>query len=515
MQAKLPLPFFLVSLSVFIIAFTALFVSQVHATSTTSITITSFPSTGSVYVTVDGYALATPATFTWNVGDTHTIAANSPVTIAPDQSRYIYSGWSDGGEQSHTIIVASQATTYTANFQLQYHLSVSGGNGISYSNPQPGNWYDSGTSTTVSSNWLQSVQGNTTGLVGSWHFDEGTGTRAYDSSGNGNNGTIYGVAWVAGKCGNALSFDGIDDNVALSNQVTGILTATAWVYKNDTSAAVVLGKSSSHPYCTIFNFWSSNTLIYVGDGVSAEYGFEVSAFNFVNQWHFLAVTLSGTTMTLFVDGQSVGSQTFSSSSLSPIDTIGEYGAGGNYPFKGIIDEVRIYNRALNPSETTSLYYSRMAVTNWQLDGVNQNPTRQNTGTLTTSSITMNSNHTVTFLSTTQYYLTVNGGYGVSYGTASQTSDSWYDSGTSTTVSTNWVWGAVESESRMAVTSWQLDGVNQNPARQGSGTLTTSSINISTYHTLDFVSVTQYRLTVSGALMLYHLRRRLLGILSMT
>ncbi len=47
------------------------------------------------------------------------------------------------------------------------------------------------------------------GLVGWWRFDEGSGTIAGDSSGNGNNGTIYGATWVAGKYGQALSFDGI------------------------------------------------------------------------------------------------------------------------------------------------------------------------------------------------------------------------------------------------------------------------------------------------------------------
>ena len=141
--------------------------------------------------------------------------------------------------------------------------------------------------------------------------------------------------------------------------------------------------------------------------------------------------------------------------------------------------------------------SRTAITNWQLDSVNQNPSRQGSGTLTTLSVIMSASHSVNFVSTTQYYLTVSGGNGVAYGTASPTSDNWYDSGSSTTVSSNWVWNTVAGQSRTAVTNWQLDTVNQNPVRQGSGTLTTSSVSMSTYHTVNFVSVTQYYLTVSG------------------
>ena len=97
--------------------------------------------------------------------------------------------------------------------------------------------------------------------------------------------------------------------------------------------------------------------------------------------------------------------------------------------------------------------SRTAITNWQLDSVNQNPSRQGSGTLTTSSVVMSASHTVTFVSTTQYYLTVSGGNGVTYGTASPTSDNWYDTGTSTTVSSDWIWGTVPGQSRTAITNY--------------------------------------------------------------
>ena len=56
------------------------------------------------------------------------------------------------------------------------------------------------------------------GLVGWWKFDEGSGTVAYDSSGNGHDGNLTnGPTWVAGKIGGALSFDGVNDHVIAHN----------------------------------------------------------------------------------------------------------------------------------------------------------------------------------------------------------------------------------------------------------------------------------------------------------
>ena len=56
------------------------------------------------------------------------------------------------------------------------------------------------------------------GLVGWWKFDETSGTVAYDSSGNGNHGTLTnGPTWTDGKIGGAINFDGINDYINLAN----------------------------------------------------------------------------------------------------------------------------------------------------------------------------------------------------------------------------------------------------------------------------------------------------------
>jgi hypothetical protein len=71
----------------------------------------------------DGTVYSSPHTFSWLVGSQHTIS----VGIQPvgEGARYVFAGWSDGGDSSHTITLPAAATTYTANFTLQYKLTAS------------------------------------------------------------------------------------------------------------------------------------------------------------------------------------------------------------------------------------------------------------------------------------------------------------------------------------------------------------------------------------------------------
>src|SRR3990167_283101 len=78
----------------------------------------------------------------------------------------------------------------------------------------------------------------TSGLVGYWNFDEGSGATVADSSGNGNTGTLTnGPTWTTGKIGQALSFDGSNDYVdagtGSSLNLASSLTVSAWI-KPDT-----------------------------------------------------------------------------------------------------------------------------------------------------------------------------------------------------------------------------------------------------------------------------------------
>ena len=89
---------------------------------------------------------------------------------------------------------------------------------------------------TLLSSLISQTQAQTSGLVGHWTFDEGSGTTANDSSGNNNTGTLTnGPTWTTGKIGQALNFGGPNDyvgagNIAVTNAQTK-LTWSFWLYQ--------------------------------------------------------------------------------------------------------------------------------------------------------------------------------------------------------------------------------------------------------------------------------------------
>lgn len=84
------------------------------------------------------------------------------------------------------------------------------------------------------------------GLTGHWTFDESQGTTALDSSGNGNDGTVFNASWVDGKMGGALEFNGTDSIVDIPYQpdMTPTVGATisAWVFPTDTTRSCIFGQ---------------------------------------------------------------------------------------------------------------------------------------------------------------------------------------------------------------------------------------------------------------------------------
>lgn len=85
------------------------------------VTISSSPVLGR-NVVVDTNSYVTRASFWWDDGSSHPISAPSPQQLTADE-RYTWVSWSDGGGQSHTITV-TQSTTITANFQLEFRITI-------------------------------------------------------------------------------------------------------------------------------------------------------------------------------------------------------------------------------------------------------------------------------------------------------------------------------------------------------------------------------------------------------
>jgi len=202
-----------------------------------------------------------------------------------------------------------------------------------------------------------------TGLVGHWTFDEGKGAVARDASGGGNHGKIMGGAeWTEGRIGGALAFDGTDDFVSIPNEshfdITGHVTVSAWIRVESFTASwqAIVTKGDR-----AWRLHRANKTKRIGfacsdlsrNEVGDLYGKKDVADG---EWHHVAGVLDGTNASIFVDGV-LDASAASSPTISVNDYAVLIGANAQISgrlFEGVIDDVRIYNRALSADELQAL-----------------------------------------------------------------------------------------------------------------------------------------------------------------
>jgi 1,4-alpha-glucan branching enzyme len=207
-----------------------------------------------------------------------------------------------------------------------------------------------------------------TNLLAYWTFDEGSGSLAYDSSGNNNTGTVFfgsnGGTWTSsGMVNGAIFFNDDGTQVIVTNSpslnpVNGI-TIAAWV-QNDNgyyAGQRVLEKGKTNDQYSLF-VPSNNQLAFSLAGVSN--GTIAATAPEDGAWHHLAASYDGSSlMSFYIDGQLVTQQVASGS--MPINTeplvIGAAPSGNvsTYFNYGDIDDVRIYGSALPPLQIFQLY----------------------------------------------------------------------------------------------------------------------------------------------------------------
>ena len=213
-------------------------------------------------------------------------------------------------------------------------------------------------------------------LVGWWRLDEGSGTTAYDSSGNGRHGTLSGnPQWVTGKIGGALEFDGQgDDRVSLGSfEVTGNAITIACWFKADNLdtpgndprmvSKAIGGANDQHWFMVSSSRQSGIKVLRFRlktDGTTGEIKADTTTGTIeLNEWIHVATTWNGVTMRIYKDGVEVGSLakggTLSTNPAANV-AIGNQPIGAeDRPFDGIIDDVRIYNYARTPSQILQDY----------------------------------------------------------------------------------------------------------------------------------------------------------------
>ncbi len=230
-----------------------------------------------------------------------------------------------------------------------------------------------------------------TGLVGHWKLDETSGDVAYDSSGNGNHGTVYGdLQWVEGKIGGGLQFDGVDDYVE-TYYTTDLVnwTASVWVR----SPAAPSGSRDTGPVHREANFQINWDHVYpdyrgaaalkVGDTwYPASFG-TLQA----DTWYHLVATYDGGSLKTYTNGVLItentdpsGNPTSEPNSLK----FGRHAAFADY-FGGTIDDVRVYNRPLSAGDVQELFKTRPPdietglVGHWKLDETSGNVAYDSSG----------------------------------------------------------------------------------------------------------------------------------------
>lgn len=218
-------------------------------------------------------------------------------------------------------------------------------------------------------------QGTADILVAHWNFDEGTGNTANDISGNGNHATLINMdesSWTEGKLFSALNFDGVDDKLVVDytddfDFKTSPFTYSMWLNMSETPytgrfvtyGTFALQQSDFNGAFVRINIKSTS-------GSKLTVQTEDTAF-IKGDWVLLSVTRDTTTKTVsfYANTQLVYSQTYNENFVEwdfvPSNDTIVIGANTNpdpakhQGAKGKIDELRVYSKALNLEEITSLF----------------------------------------------------------------------------------------------------------------------------------------------------------------
>ena len=209
------------------------------------------------------------------------------------------------------------------------------------------------------------------GLVGHWRLDEGVGTTAGDSSGNGNSGTLNGGAqWTDGKLEGGVYLDGVDDYIEIPNILTETGSLAFWFKPDwdgpdpedyrlfDASTGAIyffIAKGANHADINPEDFG-----FYLEDATDADWqGIEIDPANVItaNTWFHIAATweFGGGPAILYLDGQEIAR----GENLGPFPALGSNPRFGlqNVDYipsangaKAVMDDMMIFDSVLTDAE---------------------------------------------------------------------------------------------------------------------------------------------------------------------
>lgn len=208
------------------------------------------------------------------------------------------------------------------------------------------------------------------GLVGYWKMDEATwsGTlsnEVIDSSGNSSHGTTNGTTGgkaypTGGKFGNGGYFDGVDDYVQIPNMSFNNNQSVGFWFKPTSTINSSSGRK---------DLWygGENYLLINYGAADGELSWIVSVDSSNRQvkstttswtagtWYHIWATYDGVNLKLYINGALENTTSYSGTVTNNNYTPQWGSSAGSNAFAGVIDDLRIYNRALSPQEVEDLY----------------------------------------------------------------------------------------------------------------------------------------------------------------
>ena len=199
--------------------------------------------------------------------------------------------------------------------------------------------------------------------MGWWKFDESGTSTIFDSSGY----NLSGIMWQGNTSGvdfhtstncklglGCFSSNGTDSYAQLPNIASAYsgITVSGWVKKTTGTAGTVVRSWGNYWYLDF-----ENGVTALRFGVNAQWSMSNSGYPDNGAWHFVLGTFDGSTVKRYVDANLIGQSnyTYSIPSVFTATISGSAAKFGYGSINGLIDDVRIYNRALSASEIQALY----------------------------------------------------------------------------------------------------------------------------------------------------------------
>lgn len=201
----------------------------------------------------------------------------------------------------------------------------------------------------------------TSGLVGYWKMEENGGNKMLDDSGNANHATIQNTSnasWVTGKSGKAISLNGWSGGYGnaphhTSLGMTDALTLAAWVKPKELQRGHIFYKSAGKGYELWLDIdgYIEFRLNRTNNGTTYRIRSKTQYSGLIGKWIHVAATFNGSTSRLYINGKEDASSNYAPFTINTTSGNLVIGAmGTNQRWKGELDELRVYDRALSGNE---------------------------------------------------------------------------------------------------------------------------------------------------------------------